>query len=162
MLICQPPIYDMDVYTDCCYPTAHDFREDFTETDGKHGVHHLGCRGPFTKIHSDTGLTVGDLYDMTKELQEEHRYCPSARELQLFYEDGTADVEVVFEGTVPLQADDPIIAELGERRLKMELETTQRMERQTQIHLYMTAKASGMTSCEPLVWTETDMRYSCR
>ena len=65
MLICQPPVMQLEVTTLCC-----------TTTHSYPGVD-IAPEIP-RPINNQTGITVGDLYDRTRELIETHGLCPVA------------------------------------------------------------------------------------
>ncbi|KAK5744709.1 hypothetical protein LTR17_001785 [Elasticomyces elasticus] len=55
------------------------------------------------------GITVGDIYDATARIREEHRLCPYASSGSLDKE-GLVHPTVEFKGTLRLAADDPMLA----------------------------------------------------
>lgn len=62
MLICQPPIKSLNVYTRCCHPSwswrnTHD---------------------PAEVIEVETGVRMGDLIDAYQRITAAHRMCPDA------------------------------------------------------------------------------------
>ena len=62
MVICQPAIKQMKVSVTC-------------------GIHQHGIRDTHDtmKVFRETGLTVGDLYDVAKDLSREGHPCPECR-----------------------------------------------------------------------------------
>lgn len=99
-------------------------------------------RGP--GIRSSTGITLGDILDATARLREEHRLCPDAF-TGLHREDGTVDVTVVFEASIPLNAEDPLL--MRRRMALAEYQQVQRHEatRQARMTAYMASKQQGTT-----------------
>jgi hypothetical protein len=84
MLICQPPLHSMTVVTNCCAKSNY-----VGEIEGEVGT-----------ITSDTGLTIGDLYDHTLALGKEHRMCGNAYGVEEHDEDGFVNVRVTFRASI--------------------------------------------------------------
>jgi hypothetical protein len=95
MYICQPPIKQMTIRLACC---SHDA--------GIGGV--LRSAKEFT-VTSESGLTIGDLYDKTKALVAEHRFCLAASTYQHDYETGLVKVDPSFSTTITLRGGDPLV-----------------------------------------------------
>ncbi|KAK5130918.1 hypothetical protein LTR08_001582 [Meristemomyces frigidus] len=68
MLICQPPVKYMQVTVSCC---------DKSRPMGRQPLLSSAMNVP-QPVHSETGITVGDLYDSACELTAAHRLCPAA------------------------------------------------------------------------------------
>lgn len=71
-------------------------------------------------LEVETGVTLGDIYDETKRLQNAHCLCPEA-DVGQHREDGTVDVQVYFEAVRQLQPGDPIL--VCRRKAKNDFET---------------------------------------
>lgn len=96
VLICQPPLKIMNAYTECC----NDFYRAIT--------------APPTKVlHSDTGITIGDLIEAVQTLQLEHELCPHAEQFD-HDSDGKVVVSIRFEGTVSVPESDRTLLEKRE------------------------------------------------
>ena len=111
MLICQPVVRQMNVYTDCCL--------------AKHplGRRHRRSQPPLLPlaqtelctITNDDGLTVGDLYDVAKNLVEEHRRCPHAEASAHDRKTGEVRVRVIFQTSIEVPPEDPLRKQKKER-----------------------------------------------
>ncbi|KAK3658953.1 hypothetical protein LTR56_001390 [Elasticomyces elasticus] len=108
--ICTPPIREMKCHVDCC-----DGMRGQTERGGNDGewdeaeTRALPAPKPITPLKNPQGLTVGDLFQATIRLKEEHRLCPYAHETRVNLETGSAQVDVSFTGQVQLSPDDPVV-----------------------------------------------------
>ena len=98
MLICQPPIYEVEIFAHCCSRVT------------KSAPNNTGSRRipPLDKVRNVSGLTVGDLLDATKQTKEKHMLCPYAHE---HHHDcnGFVKVPVEFEGILKLNHGDPCL-----------------------------------------------------
>ncbi|KAK3714706.1 hypothetical protein LTR37_007686 [Vermiconidia calcicola] len=94
------------------------------------------------KIRSETGITVGQVYDAIKQLREEHRYCPYAT-LEMHSADGTVSPRTRFHGKVPLKRNDPYAREQGRSKTKLELLSIQLRADQSRLGVYVQAKQTG-------------------
>ncbi|KAK5677524.1 hypothetical protein LTS10_010096 [Elasticomyces elasticus] len=111
--ICTPPIREMECYVDCCGgmrnqaerggSDGHRWDWDETETGA------VPAPKPITPVKNPQGLTVGDLFQATVRLKEEHRLCPYAKESHVDVETGSVQVDVSFKGQVQLSPDDPVL-----------------------------------------------------
>ena len=72
MLVCQPPLLEMQVSVSCCSSSSIDRPLDATQTNN------LTTWTTRTPAKSTSGITVGDLLDITESLQQQHRVCPFA------------------------------------------------------------------------------------
>ena len=98
MLVCQPAPSEMKYWADCCNSSPH-YKQGSWEWHDGHGD--VPLPSVVQTITSASGITIGDMYDATMKLREEHRLCPLANE-----EDHTPDGWVVptvkFEATIQL------------------------------------------------------------
>lgn len=88
MLICQPPVTEMRILTDCC-DSLYDNRDPEPET---------------RKVINAKGITVGDLLSAIALVEEEHKLCPYALVDQHDRTTGSVDAEVRFEGVVDVKS----------------------------------------------------------
>ncbi|KAK4545779.1 hypothetical protein LTR36_002733 [Oleoguttula mirabilis] len=88
MFICQPPVHEVTISCACC------------SSKYKHTE--------LRKLRSESGVTIGDLYDMTETLVTEHRTCVYASALQ-HDEAGVVIVNPTFSATMDLGDSDPIV-----------------------------------------------------
>lgn len=79
MLVCRPPVYQIESRTSCCNITGQ-------------------------KVSSSTGITVGDLYDAASRLVEEHRLC-SLAEWTSHDRHGNVKVRIDFDTAIPVDGD---------------------------------------------------------
>ncbi|TKA83528.1 hypothetical protein B0A55_00516 [Friedmanniomyces simplex] len=94
MLICQPPVYDTGVETGCC---------------GQMECYEATRGWSPTNLHSETGITVGQILDKAAELLEKHQRCPYA-EPRSHDADGEVIVSPVFTGVAhDVPSDDPVM-----------------------------------------------------
>lgn len=98
MLVMQPPLDELHALTNCCMEDTHD------------------------TVDNESGITVGDLIDKTRELQRRHRNCINAQLSQLCPVDGHVEVLVTFRALLQLDVKDPIIQarRARERRFKVQ------------------------------------------
>lgn len=108
MLICQPPVNKIKAYLNCCCPPKERSWMGSATTRARRTT-------PET-LRSQSGITVGDLYDAAERLAKEHALCPFAEGFQI-NEDGIVDVCVTFEAVVYLPETDPLVIE---KRKEME------------------------------------------
>lgn len=103
--ICNPPIHEMDVAVSCCGE----------DRDARGGAYNqwprLPAADPLPPLKSSTGITLGDILDVSVKHQAEHRLCPHADQAWQLDADGYADVTVIFKGRMELKDDDPIFLE---------------------------------------------------
>ena len=92
MLICQPPVNTIDISVDGCT----------SEADGRRSIAGLAC-----KIFLEGGLSVGDFYSVTHQLQSVHKYCDWASSHEL-NANGSVYVGVDSETVIRLRPDDPM------------------------------------------------------
>lgn len=132
MLICQPPIYEMEVSVVCC---------------NDHTVHRLpGMPSPPPipePIRSKTGITVGDLLTATRKLWQEHRLCPYAQDWDHDYKQGYVCVSPSFKGVIHLKDGDPTLEAQKRWHKKARDSYEARGERQRRISAYVQAKQQG-------------------
>lgn len=103
MLICQPPILEMKLYTRCCSSAP--------------SYLYLGSEmatawarwAELPPLKSPTGLTIGDLLDAGAKIEREHRFCPYAPNDDLNTVTGENRVRVIFRGELKLREDDPAL-----------------------------------------------------
>ena len=103
MLVCQPPITEMDVSVKCCgassaFGYGYAGSEFDGEMEGVYGRQNDGTR--FAKVRNEDGITLKDLYNTCWDIAEQHHLCPQAG---VYYmdEDGLVWPTFRFEGTVP-------------------------------------------------------------
>lgn len=99
MLVCQPPVHEMAISINCC-----GFRyEDNVVPQNENGTAYIKAIGT-------AGLTIGELLDTTRRLQEAHTLCPfAATTAHSDDEDGRVRVEVRFTGTLSIRKNGAII-----------------------------------------------------
>ena len=132
MLICQPPVQDMEVFALCCrhMPYMPDRRE------------YPMPSGAITSISKAGGLTVGDLHRVAMKIMEEHRLCPNAT-LHAHHDSGEVNVCVYFQGRVTLNADDPVLKEREMDAAKKAQRVQEDKERSEWLQPYIQAKQDG-------------------
>lgn len=126
MFICQPPVHEMKFTTNCCGPWD----------DNSVG----------NTMRSDTGFTIGDLYDATKSLVLEHRTCVNAS-IDHLDEDGFVRVSPTFSAKVMLNETDPIYQERSRicvRRSRSMSFSPYRLRRD-RLQAYVNYKRNGMS-----------------
>ncbi|KAK5744707.1 hypothetical protein LTR17_001782 [Elasticomyces elasticus] len=111
-LICTPPITEMECVITCCSSWEAPYHHDGWYGYPRNATHHLPEPKPLKRLSNPKGLTVGDLYDETVRLMEEHRLCPYEQTGNLD-KDGFVRPQVTFKTTVQLLESDP---ELASRR----------------------------------------------
>ena len=128
MLITQPPINQMIVSTDCCPSYDYSISSE--------------PRPLFPMVENLNGVTVGDLYDCTEKLLNEHRLCTSAHSA-LLDDDGNVQVGVSFVGMKNLYDDDPIYTDWKRQQRSIERKDRKRQRRAAKFEAYCNAKRNG-------------------
>jgi len=123
MLLCQPPIYEIQVRPNCCSRYSN---------EGPRGG------GEWPILRSETGLTVGDILDAHEETVKAHAHCPWAR-ARCHDENRLVNSKVIFDVRPKIKSDDPIMASYwqGVARREKVRQHNARMER------YVAAKMQG-------------------
>ncbi|KAK3655733.1 hypothetical protein LTR56_003382 [Elasticomyces elasticus] len=93
MLIAQPPVYEMEMRTSCCFTP-------FTDMDGDEQL-------PYA-VSNHKGVTFGDLHDLAERTMAEHANCPFARPEQ-HTSDGKVRATVYFRAFARVRLDDPYV-----------------------------------------------------
>jgi hypothetical protein len=93
-------------------------------------------------IVSETGITLGQILDATKEYRAEHRYCSNAHQ-GLHRDDGTVNVGVRFETILKLSSDDPLSRERRQAEETMRRDERERRAVDARMQAYIAAKQSG-------------------
>ena len=119
----------MTVYAECCR------RRIGTHLSEPHSV--------LDTVTSESGLTVGELYDVTARLRKAHEHCPHAN-IRLHSQDGTVNVRIEFVGDLEMRADDSHLVELANEQARTKIEDTERIARHVRMEAYVTAKETGM------------------
>lgn len=147
MFICQPPIHEMRATVSCCNPDKHRslFQTTHPVSDGMNLPH---------PIYSETGITVGDIYDACCALIKEHRLCPAAEAHQLD-EEGFVKVNPTFRATVQLREDDPFILVQREQEEIQKAVMQKGRDRHEWLTRYVAAKVAGKSST--FLWGRTSL-----
>lgn len=134
MLLCQPPITEMEAEPKCCVDDWPWLRRNEREHQDRK-----------KSIHSANGITVADLITTAKALGDKHRNCPNAS-FEQHDTDGEVRAGTVFKGILALQDDDP---ELRPNRAR---ETRSRSpEYDVSEHAYCDSSRGGPTELERYV-----------
>lgn len=113
MLVCQPPICEMEVKVECCAQAwTVEGPEEQPEQVLLVGLPTMQRLPLACKLENPQGLTIGELYDCAKEVIEKHRYCPHAA-YRTLDEYGLVDAGLHFRGKVSVQTDDPVLRALA-------------------------------------------------
>jgi len=94
-LICQPPVSNITASMACCNGQFSDYMDDSDFETVR-----------FTRT---SGITIGDIVDLTAELQTKHRLCPKAPDWTLNKKDGTVSMDAHFKAHITLRSDDPLV-----------------------------------------------------
>lgn len=129
MLICQPPVYEMEATTACCNDRARRRLP--------------GALPPVpVSIKSKTGITVGDILTASRGLWREHRLCAYADTSDLD-EEGYVKVRPSFKALIHLKDGDPA-TEIQERLYKKANDIDQALtDRNRRLSAYVQAKRQG-------------------
>lgn len=109
MFLCQPPPTEIDVFPDCCSRGTYSSTYALHQHDPLNAAMALGRLQPVGKVVSNTGLTIGHLYDAIERIREEHRICPHAIEITNHDEDGNYWPDISFGCLLKVRADDPVL-----------------------------------------------------
>ena len=126
MLVCQPPIKSMNVYTRCCRP-PWSWRS---------------LNDPLETITADSGIRMGDIIDAYNRITADHRLCPYADPPE-HGPDGFVKPRVTFEAVVAAEADDKLLVEKKQNDLRRKEEEAQITAHSQRMRPYITAKQSG-------------------
>ncbi|KAK4892550.1 hypothetical protein LTR27_009014 [Elasticomyces elasticus] len=152
--ICWPPLREMQPTLSCCgHWRGHN---DEPATAGEVSVGNVPPPVPVKPITTPGGLTLGDLYNATRRLQEEHRLCPYG-DVEHMDRDGMLKIDVHFKASLRLAEDDPMLAvrreaveaddQLNkERDRSRQYHTAQRTERELLLKQYTQAKMAALMS----------------
>lgn len=130
MYIANPPIKQMSVTVSCCHPGR---------MYQLHTNHHN-----LPSVESEDGLTIGDLYNFTKNTMHEHRTCPNAPFYDLD-EAGHVQLRVRFVAPVSLGASHPLVIRAKELEAKNKRKREEDEERDAKMRAYTNAKVQGLT-----------------
>ena len=104
MLICQPPIKKMRALPECCGQFEFERYIGLME----HGIDYdLPAPPGAVRVHSTTGLIIGDLLNAEEEISSHHRLCPYATRTQHDTSTGEVEAGLEFTGKLILRSDDP-------------------------------------------------------
>lgn len=104
MLICQPPLYKLRVYPNCCSVSS---------------IGRFGAKSGATTIHSKTGITVGQVLDTAFRVREEHKLCAHQKVTWNMHDaEGFVKPDLLFEKAVTVDANDPMRLRLLERQAR--------------------------------------------
>lgn len=135
MTVAQPPVMEMNVYTDCC-AKYHGTTISFP---GHSGFLNRDVAGTLT---NESGVTIDDLYDIAAEVVHEHHPCPDAVARDLDNE-GNIAVAVTFAGKVKLRPDDPLLAYRDSINAQRAKDVHERSDRLIRMQDYVVAKKTG-------------------
>ena len=96
MLVCQPPVLEMAVSTNCCVRLGTCSADSPLESARK-----------ICPVKSFTGITIGNLLDAAAKIENEHRLCPFADPNDHDLETGNVRLSISFQGKAVLRNDDP-------------------------------------------------------
>ena len=99
MLICQPPLTEM-VATPTCCASFFQYRRAYPD--------HIPEPPQPIVFSCSTGISVGHLLYVAKQLYARHQYCPYASE-HIHDKDGEVHPHVEFTGSIRLNASDPVV-----------------------------------------------------
>lgn len=128
MFVTQPPVKQLSVTLNCC-PSANGYPAQYNNP-------------PAQDVSNANGLTVGDLYDYTEKLLDQHRNC-SAAYSGLLEDDGTVQVGVRFVGKIQLQADDPIFLRWKKSQQTRDEHDQKHRRRSAKLEVFCNAKRNG-------------------
>ena len=141
MLVCNPPIYSMNVRVSCCdelrypnlglglpeeatdlyvppmgwqLPSANDDDSNENEDAINAVVHET------KQIRARKGITIGHIYNASLKLREVHRQCPNANVCD-HSSDGRVMPRIAFFSTVVLKKDDPFLIKRDDDLIQAEL-----------------------------------------
>lgn len=109
MFLSQPPPTEIDVFPDCCSRGTYSSTYAAHHQDPLNAAMALGRLQPVGKVVSNTGLTVGHIYDAIERIREEHRICPHAIEILNHDDDGNYWPTISFGCLLKVRADDPVL-----------------------------------------------------
>ena len=109
MFLSQPPPTEIDVFPDCCSRGTYSSTYASHQQDPLNAAMALGRLQPVGKVVSNSGLTVGHLYDAIERIREEHRICPHAVEISNHDDDGNYWPNISFGCLLKVRADDPVL-----------------------------------------------------
>lgn len=139
MYIVQPPIKEIRVHRPCCDQARH--------------------RDDRLTLTAETGITIGDLYDMASKLSAEHRFCPFATPF-LHDDDGIVRVDISFSVTITLRPDDAMALAQKTVQIDQSHHNDQTRARNDRMTVYGNYKKSGMLHPSPSSRQQTNTNIS--
>ena len=132
MLVCQPPIFELEVRMLCECSDAIEGAHQISNTT-------LGRE----KLTSESGFTLSEVWDAAKRLRQSHQLCPHARP-HLHDSDGYVDCPIRFKARLELQDKDPgLVARQSRLNERTELLALAK-QRDMALGPYIAAKLAGM------------------
>ncbi len=95
------------------------------------------------ELKSDTGITVGDVYNAAMDMMKRHRRCPYAA-AGLHDSHGVVRPHISFEARISLKRDDPYILRRMVQKSGTEWEANEVKHGKQQLGLYISRKQLGM------------------
>ncbi|KAK5677527.1 hypothetical protein LTS10_010099 [Elasticomyces elasticus] len=152
--ICWPPLREMQPTLSCCGHWRD--HNNGSATAGGISVGNVPLPVPVKPITNPQGLTLGDLYNATRKLQEEHRLCPYG-DVEHMDRDGMLGIDVHFGASLRLAEDDPMLAMRREavdahdqldkeRNRSRQYYAVRRTERERLLKEYTEAKMAALMS----------------
>lgn len=142
MLICQPPIQQVEVRATCC--RLHRSSIDRIDPPIITSAYLPdNANSPSERlVQNINGITIGDLHDRARELIEQHRYCPHANNHDLD-DFGFVNAGVHFVGHLHVRQRDPILRETQQRQNEFYNSESNNRAIARRKHQYCRAKAQG-------------------
>ncbi|KAK4540811.1 hypothetical protein LTR36_008888 [Oleoguttula mirabilis] len=132
MLICQPPIYEMQASVSCCD------RSRFRGLPAAVVLSAANIPGP-EPVRAAAGITVGHLLEATKRLMAEHRTCPHAAPWD-HDEQGNVNVAPTFKGVLQLRDRDLSLRAQRSYRQRFREDLAGETARERRMNAYIAAK----------------------
>ena len=131
MLVCQPPIFELEAYMGCnCSSAVTDAQQTPTVTVGRE------------KLTSEAGFTLQELRDAAESLRHRHRLCPHA-EADSYDDQGFVNCSIRFEARLELKETDPRIVDWEASRTKQSQLSAQDEQKAVWLQPYIAAKLAG-------------------
>lgn len=140
MLICQPPVFEMEASVSCC----SNRNLILAGLQMQMQIHSPRPTDQPKPIRSTTGITVGDVLDATRVILQQHRACPHAQPHEHDAE-GKVDSAPSFRAMLRLEDDDPALH--AQQAFVQEMQDLNTADKARAAHLqaYISAKRTGKT-----------------
>ncbi|KAK3691151.1 hypothetical protein LTR37_018855 [Vermiconidia calcicola] len=146
MLICQPPVRQVKLFTSCCSKNRSNFLAQFAPGGGPTSP------APLANVCAQgdsAGVTVGDINDAMELALAKHRLCPDAT-IYDHNDDGSVNVRFELEFEIDVIDAEPLWQAKVARIRADKDESIKKKETQRRLEWYMQAKSAARDDGRPI------------